>query len=191
MMRHAIGCLFVLLMPASLDAQVVKDAPPPPPAEEARKGLALGASFGGGTIAVDRESRAAAPFLTIGHSGGADFNLWVGWYPTSRFAIVAEADLVERPGEMQDPAAVGVALQYWTTRRLWLRGGVGFGELETFDATLFPVRKQGPAFSGSLGASLVQWRVVSVDLSLRIIQMNLDDVHARSIAAQIGVDAWR
>lgn len=191
MTRHAIGCLFALLLPATLEAQVVKDAPAPPQVEEARRGLALGASLGAGSVAVNRNSRASAPFLKTGHSGGVDLNLWVAWYATSRFAVLAEADLVDRPGDVDDPASMGFALQYWATKRLWARGGVAFGELATIDSTLFETRKQGPAFSGSVGASLIQWTFVSIDVSLRVIQMNLTDVQARSIAAQFGVDWWK
>ena len=63
-----------------------------------------------------------------------------------------------------------IAGQFWLTPQLWIKGGIGFANLQADDAYFTYDVGNGGVIMGALGFELMSARNFSVDLQGRLIQ---------------------
>jgi len=166
-----IGLLTVFGSLSAAQAQYRGQRPyygPPPMAPRGvyRHGLTLGGSIGGGAITSD----GCGPFcgaagMIEGHIGGM---------LNPRLALMG--DFWGSAHRWDDGLGTGttyhgiytLALQYWVTDILWLKGGAGFAQLNFgYDGTANP-DENGPGILGAIGIEVVQAYNFALDLQFRL-----------------------
>lgn len=154
--------------------------PPPPPTyaaqDDGRRGLIFGVGLSAGSMATEdgsiecRGCEADTPAVAFG--------LHVGYMVTPRLAILVEASAgaksLDETGDTTLMQWTGfAAAQYWLTRRLWIKGGLGASRLDIyFDDGISTSEEKvadGGALTGSLGYEVFSGRRFAVDLQLRFI----------------------
>jgi hypothetical protein len=87
-----------------------------------------------------------------------------------------------------------IAGQYWVTPQLWIKGGIGFANLQVdwsaygdgiVDASTQP--EHGVALLGAVGYELLSARNFSVDLQGRLINGAYDSINNHITALSVGV----
>jgi hypothetical protein len=85
-------------------------------------------------------------------------------------------------------SALMVAAQYWITPQFWLKGGIGFADLQIQDSTNYTQDLGGgSALMGAAGFELMSARFFAVDLQGRIIEGNYHGLDDHVTSATIGV----
>jgi hypothetical protein len=91
-------------------------------------------------------------------------------------------------------SALMIAAQYWVTPQLWIKGGIGFANLEVnwsaygdgiTDASTQP--ENGIALLGAVGYELLSARNFSVDLQGRLLNGSYDAIDNNVTALSVGV----
>ncbi len=126
----------------------------------------------------------------------------VGGFLTPRFALMAEAgasamtissDYREGTSNLVQSVLM-VAGQYWITPQLWIKGGIGFANLQVetsyysdgvVDEVTIP--ENGGAIMGAVGYELLSARNFSVDLQGRLVNGSYKGIDNNITAASIGV----
>jgi hypothetical protein len=89
-------------------------------------------------------------------------------------------------------SALMFAAQYWLTPQLWIKGGIGFANLQVQDADAFGVfaasrPENGTALMGAVGFELLSSQFFSVDLQGRLLSGFYDGIDDKVTALSIGV----
>lgn len=163
--------------------------------------LMFGASLGLGAMS-DRGGDiecSGCDYSTV--SGEAD--LHVGGFLSPRFALMAEGQVNiqtlssnQFTGETSTlvQSALMLAGQYWLTPQLWIKGGIGFANIQVdtsyygdgiTDATTAP--EHGGAIMGALGYEVLSARTFSIDLSGRLINASYKGIDNNVTGATIGI----
>ncbi len=142
--------------------------PPPPPRGVYRSGLVYGFSLGVGGLSL------ADCGDVCGAVGMAEFHL--GGMIGPRLALMGDfwegvryfSDLNLGTGETFH-GIYTLALQYWLTDQLWVKGGLGVGRIQiNSDISAFPVDDEsGFGFMLAAGIEVVQSYNFALDLQLR------------------------
>jgi hypothetical protein len=141
-------------------------APPPPPRGVYRSGLVLGGSLGVGEISSDNcGPYCGGTFFFEGHIGGM---------LNPRLALMA--DLWGAAHRWDDGYGTGttyqglytLAAQYWVADMFWLKGGVGFAQLNFGYDNMSNPDENGPGILAAAGFEVVQAYNFALDLQLRL-----------------------
>jgi hypothetical protein len=163
--------------------------------------LIFGASIGLGGMS-DRGGDincSGCDYSTI--SGEADGH--IGGFLGPRFALMAELQVNAQTlssnrftGETSTlvQSALMVAGQYWVTPQLWLKGGIGFANIQVdtsyygdgiTDATTAP--ENGGAIMGAIGYEVLSAPYFSIDLMGRVINASYKGIDNNVTGATIGI----
>ena len=153
--------------------------------------IGLGGMHDDGSGITNCDNCANAPALELdGHFGGM-----LG----PRFALMAEVQLNARTvhssllnGDtvLSQGALLGAA-QYWIAPQLWIKGGLGFVQLQKDDAYVTYDYGTGLGIMGGIGFEIMSARYFAVDLQARIIEgaYNRGNDHVTSGTVGVGV-SW-
>lgn len=135
--------------------------------------------------------------LAVGVSGH------IGGFLGPRFALMAEgqanvqtvsSDAITGDTTTLVQSALMVAGQYWVTPQLWVKGGIGFANLQLersyygdgiVDEASIP--ENGGAIMGAIGYELLSARYFSVDLQGRLLHGTYKGIDNSVTAASVGV----
>lgn len=179
-----------------------------------------GPGGGGGRPALpggfhDRTGRLAFGFsLGLGgmHDDFGDFNCsncdsvsgqisgHIGGFVSPRLALLGEAQgnvqTLQINADGTDTSLVQGALmfaaQYWVTPQLWIKGGLGFANVQVQDSDAFGVfaasePENGTALMGAVGFELLSAQFFSVDLQGRVLNGSYKGLDDNITALSIGV----
>lgn len=165
-----IGLLTSFASLSAANAQYGYPPPPPPARGVYRGGLTFGGSLGVGII--------DGPNCTTVCGGGGMGELHIGGMLNPRLALMGDFWLGIR--YFSDPALGNgstynsisvVALQYWVTPIIWIKGGLGFAHLQINDentgAPLTFDDESGGAIMGAAGIEVLQSYNWALDLQVR------------------------
>ncbi|HWO24966.1 MAG TPA: hypothetical protein VNO30_39775 [Kofleriaceae bacterium] len=190
--------LACLLFPSLAFAQYYS-APPPastfPGGFHNRTGrLIFGFSLGvggmsdrGGDIECANCEYSTLAGLLSGHIGG---------FLGPRFALMGEAQANMQTlatDGFDDTTLVQTALmlagQYWVTPQLWIKGGIGFANLQVEDSYYGTVSRpeNGGAIMGAIGFELLSARNFSIDLQGRLINGSYKGIDNNVTAGSVGI----
>jgi len=168
-LAFAIGIGLITTFASLSAAEAQYGYPPPPPGARGvyRSGLTFGGSLGLGIIDGPNCTTVCGGALSVeGHIGGM---------LNPRLALVGDVWLAAR--YFTDPVIGNgstynsiwtIALQYWVTDILWLKGGVGFAQLNFgYDGAAVP-DENGPGIIGALGVEVLQAYNFALDLQFRL-----------------------
>jgi hypothetical protein len=122
-------------------------------------------------------------------------DLHLGAFVGPRAAILFEAQVngqtVSRDATSGDTvvnqSALMVALQYWLTPQLWIKGGIGFADLTESNDLTSTGFGGGAAFMGAVGFELLSSRRFALDLQGRIIEGEYNSFGDNVQSATIGL----
>jgi hypothetical protein len=167
--------------------------PPPPPPPTTRRGLTLGFGFGlGGMSADSGELCADCDYDPIAF--GFDFH--IGGMINPQMAILGEFTLTGQTLDAdgfswvyQSMALAG--LQYWLTPQFWLKGGIGFSQLDIQYDDGFVVYEEtvdtGVGVLGAIGYEVLHSTRFAIDLALRLQTASYDAVDNSVNSAIFGI----
>lgn len=86
-------------------------------------------------------------------------------------------------------SALMIAAQYWVTPQLWLKGGLGFANLQVEDTYFGTVSRpeNGVAVMGAIGFELLSSRFFSLDLQGRLLNGSYEGIDNNVTAGSIGI----
>jgi hypothetical protein len=120
----------------------------------------------------------------------------IGGFLGPRFALMGEAQANMQTlatDGIDDTVLVQTALmlagQYWLTPQLWIKGGIGFANLQVEDTYFGPVSRpeNGGAIMGAIGFELLSARNFSIDLQGRLINGAYKGIDNNITAGSIGI----
>ena len=167
-------------------------APPPAYSGVYRSGLTFGGSLGLGIIdGPNCTTVCGGAFMVAGHIGGM---------LNPRLALVGDAWLGAR--YFNDPVIGNgstynsiwtIALQYWVHNIIWLKGGLGWANLQINDENTAGVSynysdEWGLGITGAAGVEVVQSYNFALDLQLRAGHLFLDGGDLNQVGALIGIN---
>jgi hypothetical protein len=120
----------------------------------------------------------------------------IGGFLGPRFALMGEAQ-----ANMQTIATDGIddtvlvqtavmlAGQYWLTPQLWIKGGIGFANLQVQDSYYGTVSRpeNGGAIMGAIGFELLSARFLSIDLQGRLLNGSYKGIDNNITTGSIGI----
>ena len=121
----------------------------------------------------------------------------IGGMLSHRFALLFEAQvnsqLVDSDrfngDQFLTQGAAMIAGQVWLIPQLWIKGGIGFANLQVDDAFFTTDVGNGGALMGAIGVELLSARNFALDLQGRIIEgLYSDNYHVTSGTIGIGID---
>ena len=125
-------------------------------------GLVGGFSIGGGVLAVDRAiggDSIATQSASVPVTGA---NVYIGHMLDGKTAgIFVVAGAVGNFGDVVEAAefdVFGVAVQRWLAPNVWVRGGAGYGVIESTDPTTVEFNTNGSDIGWLAGAGIDVWR---------------------------------
>jgi len=164
-LAFGIGLLTLFGSLSAAHAQPYYGAPPPVRGVY-RSGLVLGGSLGAGAIS----SSNCGPYC--GAAGAIEGH--IGGMLTPRLALMG--DFWGTAHHWDDGYGTGttyhglytIAVQYWATEILWLKGGLGFAQLIFgYDGESVP-DENGPGIMGAIGVEVLQAYNFALDLQFRV-----------------------
>jgi hypothetical protein len=196
-----IKSLFVfalVVVPSLAAAQPYYGGPPPsvePGGFHRRAGhLAWGFSIGVGGMHDSGTGISSCDNCNFNPAAGEiDFHL--GGMVNSRLAILFEgqanlqtihSDGLNGDTTLTQTAAM-VALQYWLTPQLWIKGGLGFAHLSVDDTYVTSDLGSGGALMGAIGFEIFSGRRFALDLQGRIIEGSYSGVDDQITSGTIGL----
>nr|HEX4316753.1 hypothetical protein [Kofleriaceae bacterium] len=123
----------------------------------------------------------------------ADFH--IGGFIAPRAALLFEAqvngqtvhaDAINGDTVLSQTAAM-IALQYWLTPQVWIKGGIGFAHLDAQDSYNDYDFGGGGAIMGAVGFELMSTRRFALDLQGRIIEGEYHGVDDSITSATVGL----
>jgi len=151
-------------------------------------GLGVGGMHDGGSAITSCENCDVQPL-----AGEADFH--IGGVISPRLALLFEAqanvqtvhsDAFDGDTLLKQGAAM-FAAQFWVLPQLWLKGGIGFANLQVDDAYFLEDFGTGVAFLGAAGVELMSARNFAIDLQGRILQTSYHSLDDNVTSATIGI----
>lgn len=127
----------------------------------------------------------------------------IGGFLSPRFALMAEgqanvqtlaSDSFTGDTTILTQGALMLAVQYWVTPKLWIKGGIGFATLQVdrsyygdgiIDESTVP--ENGTALMGAIGYELLSARFFSIDLQGRLLNGAYRGIDDNITAASIGI----
>lgn len=207
----------VLALTVLLLAQTLAQAQPVD-----RRGFLLGISAGGGGM-VRGDAVAGDPALAILYDAGRDLPIFaldvqLGWMIARNVAVIGLASFdfgsesgSDIPVALGTPAGTAVMVsddhymfsavlvggaQYWPVGRLWIRGGIGIGDLERdFDQTqrnltITFARTNNFAVLAAAGVEIVQRGPLAVDLQVRYSTYSVQGMRVQNVAIMAGFNFY-
>lgn len=187
-----------------------------------RRGFLFGISAGGGGM-LRGDGVVGDETLAILYDAGRDlpsfgFDMQIGWMIANNVAVIGigsfdfgmesgpDVPVLLRTG---DGTAVMVAddhymfsavlaggVQYWLASRLWIRGGIGFGDLERdFNQTngslaITLARTTNFAVLAATGVEIVQRGPLAVDLQVRYSTYSVQGMRVQNVAVMAGLNFY-
>ncbi len=122
----------------------------------------------------------------------------IGGFIGPRLALMFEGQVngqqVSQEAFVEDDAflyqsAGMVAIQFWVTPQLWLKGGLGLAHLEVQSRDGFFAGEiaNGTAILGAAGYEIFSSRYLSVDLQGRLLNGSYDGINDNITAASVGI----
>jgi Outer membrane protein beta-barrel domain len=147
-----------------------------------RKGLVVGLGGGGGTMTCDGCNS------TSGFAG--QFHL--GGMLTDKLALVVDGSGVSREedGATLTSLVSGVAVQYFVSPRVWVKGGVGAGWLQASIDRISVTSDPGLAFLGGLGVEVLQKEKFAIDLQFRFTTASIEGERNNSFFGVVGFNFY-
>lgn len=152
--------------------------------DDERKPLVAGLSLGAATVSFRPTTATAPPAKSY---TGVGVTLWGTWRFADRFGVAVDTNVVDRSGVQYTQGTILIGLQYWATKRIWVKGGAGWGVLNSTSPQI-PVDDYGPALGAAVGAEITTWRRFGIDVdgAVRFTRTRVRGVGATSLAAQLG-----
>ena len=189
MTRLTLPMLLSILLLTSATSAIAQPAgappPPPPPGYGSaptsttplgvvdRRGFIIGFSLGGGAFSL-------ADCGDCDTLSGLGLDIHLGGMLTPRLALMFDgsgvAHAIEGGGTIVHVIDTAAA-QYWITPRVWIKGGLGIGQLSVNDdeGNRVAASETGAGVLLAGGVELVQTRGFALDLQLRASAVNYDD----------------
>jgi hypothetical protein len=120
----------------------------------------------------------------------------IGGFIGPRLALMGElhgnAQTIATDGiddEVLVQTALMLAAQYWIAPQLWIKGGIGFANLQVEDTFYGPVTRpeNGMALMGAIGYELLSARNFSLDLQGRLVNGSYEGIDNNITAGSIGL----
>ncbi len=122
----------------------------------------------------------------------------IGGFLGPRFALLGEAQAniqTLSSGTFEDTqlvqSALMVAAQYWVTPQLWVKGGIGFANVQVdhqyWDGTATEPVDNGMALMGAIGFEVFSARYFSVDLQGRVLNGAYKGIDNSITAGSVGI----
>lgn len=193
--------LACLLFPSLAFAQYY--APPPPPQAgpqlpggfHNRTGRVIfGGSVGLGSMS-DKFGGIGCVNCDYGTISG-QFSAHLGGFLGPRFALMGEVQVngqtVATDGfddTVLFQSALMLAAQYWVTPQLWIKGGLGFANLQLEDTYFGPVSRpeNGAAVMGAIGFEILSAPRFSIDLQGRLLNGSYEGIDDNITAGSVGL----
>jgi Outer membrane protein beta-barrel domain len=172
LIRHAgITALALVLTSAPSDANAIE-----------RKGFIAGLGVGGGKITCDGCESLSGPAVEV-HIGGMI---------NEKVALMFDGSGVakEEDGVTLSSVVGGLALQYWASPRVWVKGGVGGGQIRVAGNGLDADSEMGLGFLGGLGVELLQKERFAIDLQLRFTTAKIEGERTTNVFAVVGFNFY-
>ncbi len=149
-----------------------------------RKGLTIGLGMGGGQITCDSCEFLSAAVV----AGGFHF----GGMVTERLAIVLDASFVSKEGDGLEVTSVvgGPAIQYWLWPRVWVKGGVGSGQVWTDGDGFFVTSENGLGLIGGIGVEVLQKQKFTIDLQFQSTTARIAGERISNIFGAVGFNFY-
>jgi hypothetical protein len=124
----------------------------------------------------------------------------LGGFVSPRLALMGEVQLNGQTLQVNNDgtdtslvqSALMFAAQYWVTPQLWIKGGIGFANLQLQDSDAFGVfaesePENGTALMGAVGFELLSAQFFSVDLQGRVLNGSYKGIDDNITALSIGI----
>lgn len=190
--------LACLLFPSLAMAQYYSAPPPnsrlPGGFHNRSNSLIFGFSLGLGGMSENGEDIECANCEYSSLSGQGSIHL--GGFIAPRFALMGElqanVQTLEAGGFEGDATLVQSALmlagQFWLTPQLWIKGGIGFANLQVQDDYFGDSRPEnGGAIMGAVGFEVFSTRRFAVDIQGRILNASYDSLDSNVTSYSVGV----
>jgi hypothetical protein len=143
-----------------------------------RKGFVFGVAVGGGGISCDDCDSLHGPASS----------LYAGGMLTDKLALVADSSVVVKTedGNRLTSGVFGVAAQYWVAPRVWVKGGVGGGQLFFSSDQESESSDLGLGFLGGAGVEIVQKKKFALDLQARFTTASIEDLRFNTWSVLFG-----
>lgn len=139
--RATAGLLLGLTLASATATAQTTTAPAAPSSGSQREGFLIGLSIGTGFSSTYRPS----------------FDFHIGGMAKRNVAVMVEFYALDK-GDDRTAGIVAASAQYWPAERLWLRGGIGYGSIDS-DARLAGI--------GGVGYEVVHAGRFALDVQLR------------------------
>jgi hypothetical protein len=147
-----------------------------------RKGFIFGLGVGGGKITCDGCESLSGPAVEI-HLGGM---------LTDKMALVFDGSGVSREedGVTLTSVVAGAALQYWVSPRVWVKGGIGSGQVRASGNDIDVSSERGLGFLGGIGVEVVQKKRFAIDLQARFTTAKIEGERTNNVFALVGFNFY-
>jgi len=151
-------------------------------------GLGLGGIHDGGSAITSCDNCDANP-LTL----EADFH--IGGMLSPRLALLLElqgnaqtvhSDFYGDDTTLEQGAAL-FAAQFWVLPQLWIKGGIGFANLQVDSRYFIDDYGSGGALLGAVGVELMSARNFALDLQGRLLETSYNSLNDNVTSATIGI----
>jgi hypothetical protein len=143
--------------------------PPPPPPPRYRYGMYRQGLIFGAALGFGQNDASACDIC----GGALAFEFHIGGMVTPQLALVGDFWFNDHPIANSDSSMVHsiytFAIQYWPISQLWLKGGIGGGNVDITSATVGETSgENGLAIMGAGGFEMLQAGNFALDLQLRV-----------------------
>jgi hypothetical protein len=147
-----------------------------------RKGFIAGLGIGGGKITCDGCESLSGPAVGL-HLGGMI---------NEKLALVFDGSGVtkEEDGFTLTSVVAGAALQYWASPRVWVKGGVGAGQLRVSGNNVSSTSDMGLGFLGGIGVEALQKKSFTIDLQVRFTTAKIEGERVTNVFALVGFNFY-
>ncbi|MBK5256750.1 MAG: outer membrane beta-barrel protein [Vicinamibacteria bacterium] len=147
-----------------------------------RTGFIAGLGVGGGKITCDGCESLSGPAIAF-HLGGMI---------TDRAALVFDGSGVAKyeEGTTLTSVLATAALQYWVSPKVWVKGGVGAGQLGVSGKGVSETSDMGLGFLGGIGIEAIQKKRFTIDLQMRVTTAKIEGERATNVFALVGFNFY-